>query len=246
MRRFLLSALLVLLVSPALSQSDWMNAGKNALQSVSGSAGGGSSQSGGLSNDEIASGLKEALRVGTEKAVETVGRPGGFMNDRNVHISLPGPLEKIKAGLVVVGASGMAEDLEQRINKAAESAAPKAASIFGGAVSRMSIEDARAILTGPRDSATQYFKRTTSPQLKQAMRPIVDQALSKVGAVESYNALVSKAQEVPFASGLNLDLSDYVVSKALDGIFFYVAGEEAEIRTDPAARTTDLLKTVFK
>jgi len=242
----LISALLV--AAPALAQTDLLKSGTNALQTLGGVAGGNSNGSlgAGLSDGQISSGLKDALKIGTQKAVATVGHAGGFLNDNNVHIPLPGPLEKVKSGLGMVGAGGMADDLEQRINKAAETAAPQAAGIFGDAVGRMSIQDARGILTGPSDSATQYFKRTTTDQLTQAMKPIIDKSLASVGALQSYGALTDKVKTLPFGSSVNLDLSSYVVGKTLDGIFFYLAKQEQDIRANPAARTTDALKTVFK
>jgi hypothetical protein len=244
--RFAIVLALAVATAPALAQSNLMGLGQSALQSFGSAGGGGGSLGAGLSDGQIGSGLKEALRIGTEKAVSTVGRPGGFLDDAAVRIPLPGPLEKARSALAMVGASGLADDLETRINRAAEQAAPKAAGIFGDAVSRMSIADARGILTGPKDSATQYFKRTTTPQLTTAFRPIIDRSLANVGAVQSYNALASRARSMPFMSGVNLDLATYVLGKTLDGLFYYVARQEEAIRTDPAARTTDLLRTVFK
>ena len=234
--------------TPALAQADLLKQGTSALQSLGGASGsqGSAALGAGLSDGQISSGLKDALRVGTQKAVATVGHPGGFLDDRAVHIPLPGPLAQVKSGLSMVGGSGLADDLEQRINKAAEAAAPQAAGIFADAVGRMSIQDARGILTGPSDSATQYFRRTTTDQLTQAMTPIVNKSLASVGALQSYTALTDKAKTLPFASGINLDLTSYVVGKALDGIFFYLAKQEADIRANPAARTTDALKAVFK
>lgn len=250
MKRSLALVIAGLAATPLAAHADLMDMGKSALQSYSGNSGGGgggnASLGAGLSDGQIGSGLKEALRVGTQKAVATVGHSGGFLDDRNVHIPLPGPLEKVRSGLALVGASGMADDLEQRINRAAEAAAPKAAGIFGNAVSSMSISDARGILTGPRDSATQYFKRTTTPELTGAMKPIIDQSLANVGALKSYTALTQKVSTLPLGSSVNLDLGSYVVHKTLDGIFFYLAQQEAAIRTNPAARTTDLLRSVFK
>lgn len=239
---------MLLAASPALAQTDLLKSGTNALQTLGGMTGGTSNSSlgAGLSDGQISSGLKDALRVGSQKAVATVGHAGGFLNDKQVHIPLPGPLAQVKSGLGLVGAGGLADDLEQRINKAAETAAPQAAGIFGDAVGRMSIQDARGILTGPPDSATQYFRRTTTDQLTQAMKPIIDKSLAGVGALQSYSALTDKAKTLPFASGLNLDLSSYVVAKTLDGIFFYLAKQEQDIRANPAARTTDALRTVFK
>ena len=246
MKRIIIPALVLLAAFPVAAQSDFLSYGKSALQAVDSVSGGYASLGAGLSDGQIASGLKDALRVGTQKAVATVGRAGGFMNDQQVHIPLPGPLEKVRTGLAMVGASGMADDLDERINKAAEIAAPKAAAIFGNAVGKMSIQDARGILTGPQDSATQYFKRTTTPELSKAMKPIIDQSLSKVGAVKSYNALTAQVKTLPLPANVNLDLSQYVVGKTLDGIFFYLAQQEADIRANPAARTTDALKAVFK
>ncbi len=247
--RLLVLSVILLAAAPALAQTDFMSLGKKALQSVEGQSGGGggnASLGAGLSDGEITTGIKDALRVGTQKAVAAVGHAGGFLNDTNVHIPLPGPLAKIKMGLSAIGAGGLAEDLEQRINRAAETAAPLAAGIFGDAVGAMSLQDARGILTGPSDSATQYFKRTTTPQLTQAIKPIVDQSLSNAGAVKSLNTLTTTAKALPLPPSLDLDLGNYVTGKTLDGIFFYLAQQEANIRANPAARTTDALRAVFQ
>jgi hypothetical protein len=252
MKRLPLSLLALLIVTPAvtpaIAQDDLLSFGKSALQqSISKAGGGGNASLGaGLSDAQISSGVKDALKVGTQKAVARVGKAGGFTNNAAVHIPLPGPLEKARSGLAMVGASGMADDLDARINKAAETAAPKAARIFGNAVSRMSIEDARGILTGPSDSATLYFKRTTTPELTAAMKPIVEQSLASVGALQSYNSLTEQLKTLPIPSDVNLDLNSYVVGKTLDGIFYYLAQQEADIRVNPAARTTDALRAVFK
>lgn len=255
--RLLIPALALLCGAAAtpVMANDTLNAlSKKALGTIAGTSSTSSSSSSSssstlgasLSDSQIATGLKDALRVGTEKAVATVGKPGGFLNDAAVHIPLPGPLAKVKSGLTMVGASGLADDLEQRLNKAAETAAPKAASIFGNAVSKMTIDDARGVLSGPSDSATQYFKRTTTPELLSALKPVIDSSLADVGAVQSYNALTAQAKSLPMASSLNLDLNDYVANKALDGIFYYLAKQEADIRANPAARTTDAIKALFK
>lgn len=200
---------------------------------------------GGLSQSEIGGGLKEALRLGTERTISRVGKPGGYMNDPAIRIPLPGPLESVRSALALVGGAGLVDDLQQRMNRAAEQAAPKAASIFGDAVANMSIDDAQRILSGPQDAATQYFKRSTTRPLTQAFTPIVDSSLSDVGADKALSAVNQKATAVPGAGLGNFGLTDFVVEKALEGIFHYVAQEEAAIRTNPAARTTDLLKSVF-
>ena len=144
----------------------------------------------------------------------------------------------------LAGKLGLTDDLEGRLNKAAELATPKAAAIFGNAISRMSISDAKGILTGPQDSATQYFRRTTTDQLKSAFRPIVDKSLSDVGAVQALKGVTNEAGAL--GSGLDLDMTSYVMDKALEAIFHYVGAEEAAIRQNPAQRSTDLLKKVFQ
>jgi hypothetical protein len=141
----------------------------------------------------------------------------------------------------------MLDDLQLKMNRAAEQAAPKALDIFTDAATKMSISDARGILQGPKDAATQYFKRTTSASLTTSFRPIVDSALSNVGAVTAFKSVQGKASSLPLVGqqvqGFNL--TDFTVGKALDGLFHYLASEEAAIRDNPAARTTDLLKKVF-
>jgi hypothetical protein len=246
MKRYALTLLLFLSTTPAMAGTDLMQLGKSVLESSGALHDTNNTKTAGLSNDKIVTGLKEALRVGTKKAVATVGRSGGFMNDAHVHIPLPKPLAKVKSALGLVGAAGIADDLETRMNKAAEAAAPKAASIFGAAVSKMSFQDARGILSGSPDSATQYFKRTTSAELTEAMKPAIDKSLADVGAVQSYKSLTNRVKDLPFASAAKLDLNEYVASKTLDGIFYYLAKQEADIRANPAARTTDVLKAVFR
>lgn len=245
------SALVLLLVmtaaAPALAGNDLLNMGKELLEGQGSSASSsGSKVPAGLSDQKMISGIREALRVCTEKALKKVGKPGGFLNDSAVRIPLPRPLAKVKSGLAMIGAESLTDDLETRINKAAETAAPKAASIFGKAVSNMSIDDARGILGGPSDSATQYFKRTTSPELTEALLPVIRKNLADVGALKSYSSLTAKVKTLPLASNVELDMEDYVARKTLDGIFYYLAKQEADIRANPAARTTDLLKSVFR
>lgn len=245
--KHLIPLLLIFAATPVIAGNDWLNMGKELLEAQgTSSAGSGSRVASGLSDQKIISGIREALRVGTEKAVKKVGRPGGFLNDSAVHIPLPKPLAKMKSGLAMIGAESFADDLETRINKAAEAAAPKAASIFGKAVSTMSIEDARGILGGPPDSATQYFKRTTSPELTEALLPVIKKNLADVGALKSYNSLTARLKDLPLPPDVNLDMNDYVARKTLDGIFYYLAKQEADIRANPAARTTELLKSVFR
>ena len=200
-----------------------------------------------LPQDQIGLGLKDALKVAARRVIGRVGKADGYNGDPDIRIPLPGPLQKIEGTLKAVGASGMLDDLRLKMNRAAEQAAPKALDIFVDAASKMSFDDARQILTGPQDGATQYFRRTTSDSLTRSFRPIVDSTLSGVGAVVALNAVKTRVKGIPFIgqSIMDFDLTDFTVGKALDGLFHYLAVEEAAIRTNPVARTTNLLKQVF-
>ena len=141
--------------------------------------------------------------------------------------------------------SGTLDDLELRLNRAAETASAKAGDLFVSAVEQMTVEDAASILNGPKDAATQYFRRTMSPGLTAEMKPVVDQSLAEVGAISAYENAVGQAKANPLLPDIRADLSDHVVKLGLDGIFHYLAQEEAAIRENPAARTTALLQKVF-
>jgi len=198
-----------------------------------------------LSNDEVGSGLKEALRVGTETVVGNLGQPGGFNLDPQIHIPLPGQLERVKDLLGKVGMDSMLTDLEDELNEAAEIATPKAKDLFLQAINEMTMDDVMAIYKGPDDAATQYFKSKMSAPLAAEMKPVVDESLADVGAVETYDSAMESYNALPFVPQVDVNLTDYVVEKGMDGIFYYLAKEEAAIRNDPVKRTTDLLKSVF-
>jgi hypothetical protein len=198
-----------------------------------------------LSSDDISGGLKEALRVGTENVVSNLGATDGFNRDPQIHIPLPKNLGKVKKVLRKVGMDSMLTDLETRLNRAAEIATPRAKQLFISAINDMTLDDVMAIYKGPEDSATQYFKSKMSGPLAVTMKPIVDESLADVGAAKSYDEAMASYNSVPFVPQVDANLGDYVVEKGMDGIFFYLAKEEAAIRQDPSARTTDLLKRVF-
>jgi hypothetical protein len=200
---------------------------------------------GGLTDSEIAAGLREALRVGSKRVVRQVGRLDGFNADPDIHIPLPGVLKDVQETLRPLGLAGMADDLELKLNRGAEAAAPEAKALFFDAISEMTLDDVREIYDGPDDAATQYFKGKMNKPLAKRMRPIVSDSLSEVGAVRTYDDMMANYKAVPFVPDVKSDLTGYVVRKGLDGIFYYVAKEEAAIRNDPAARTTELLKKVF-
>ncbi|HEY5598380.1 MAG TPA: DUF4197 domain-containing protein [Kiloniellales bacterium] len=242
--RVAMSALVALVAvdGAALAQGSLFDKAKKALGTLGESAPGGA---GALTTDEIAAGLREALRVGTGRVVEQVGAVDGFNGDPQIHIPLPGPLKDVQSALKRVGLADMADDLELKLNRGAEAAAPAAKELFIQAISEITLEDARKIYEGPDDAATQYFKGKMSPALAKRMEPVVDDSLADVGAIKSYDAMMSQYKAIPFVPDVKSDLTAYVVEKAMDGIFLYVGREEAAIRQNPAARTTDLLKKVF-
>lgn len=198
-----------------------------------------------LGNDEVGAGLKEALRVGTETVVGNLGATDGFNLDPQIHIPLPSQLDQVKGILGRIGMDSMLTDLELRLNRAAEVATPKAKTLFLDAINDMTLDDVMAIYKGPDDAATQYFKAKMAAPLALEMKPVVDASLADVGAVKTYDDVMKSYNSVPFAPEVDADLSDYVVEKGLDGIFYYLAKEEAAIRQDPLKRTTDILKNVF-
>ena len=139
----------------------------------------------------------------------------------------------------------MFEDLELKLNRAAEVATPKAKQLFSNAIKSLTMEDVKGIYNGPDDAATQYFKGKMSPDLSNEMRPVIEESLSQVGAVRSYDNMMKQYKSIPFVPDVKADLTDHVVEKGMDGIFYYMAKEEAAIRQDPVKRTTDILKKVF-
>jgi hypothetical protein len=199
-----------------------------------------------LSQNDVASGLKEALSKGVNHAIANLGKEGGFLNNVDVKIPMPPQLHQVESALRAVGQNKMADEFVATMNHAAEQAVPVAAHVFAGAITNMTVDDAKAILTGPNDSATQYFRKTSGTQLHERFLPIVKDATAKTGVTASYKNMM--AQAGPVASFLGKDAGDldgYVTTKALDGLFKMVAAEEKKIRENPMARTTDLLKKVF-
>ena len=174
-----------------------------------------------------------------------LGRADGFNADSAIHIPLPKQLETVKSVLSKIGMSQSIDDLELKLNRAAEAATPKAKALFWDAITSMTFEDVQTIYKGPKDSATQYFKGKMTPALTQEMQPIVTDSLSQVGAIQTYDQVMGKYRELPLVPDIKADLTAYVLGKSLDGIFYYVAKEEAAIRENPLRQTTDLLKQVF-
>ena len=194
---------------------------------------------------DIASGLTEALVVGAKRVVAELGRPGGFLDNPKFRIPLPGPLEQARSTLRMVGLSGLTDDLDVRLNRAAEQATPVAGDLLIQAIHNLTIKDAAGILKGPKDSATRYLERQTSQPLAEKMRPIVDRTLADAGAVRAFDSLAGRYDQLPFVGNLKADLNGHVITYAERALFDQLGAEEARIRTDPAARTTDLLKRIF-
>jgi hypothetical protein len=201
--------------------------------------------SGGPSDAKIGSGLQEALKIGTENAVLQTGRVDGFLRNEAIKITMPRALQSMEQPLRLVGFGPKIDEFVVGMNRAAEKAVPFAKEIFWDAIGQMSFEDARKILNGGDTAATQYFKAKTSKKLHAAFRPSVETVMNDVGVNRQYNELIGKYQSVPFAKSIAFDVNDYVTEKTTDGLFFVVGQEEKKIRTNPAARVTDLLKDVF-
>ncbi len=223
-----------------LKLDDLKDAAKAAVESsVSGDA------VSALSTDEITRGLKEALTTGSNAVVSQLGAANGFSGDPAIRIPLPKSLVKARDLAKKVGLESSFDDLELKLNEAAEEATPKARALFVNAIQDMSVDDAKGILQGPDDAATEYFRGKTGTELQSQMRPIIDSALANVGAVSSFNSLLSKYNAIPFAPKVDADLTSHVVEEGSNGIFYYLAEEEKAIRENPIKRTSEILQRVF-
>ena len=208
------------------------------------SLGGGEKESG-LSDVKIGSGLKEALKIGTENAVSFTGKKDGFFLNQAIKILMPEKLRTFEKGLRAVGYGPQVDEFVLSMNRSAEKATPLAKQIFWDAIGEMTFEDVRKILSGNNTAATDYFKGKTTDKLTNVFKPIVSNAMNEVGVTRQYKELVGRYDSIPFVKKETFDLDQYVVAKALDGLFHMVGEEETKIRKNPTARTTDLLKEVF-
>lgn len=197
------------------------------------------------SNDRVVAGLKEALTVGTRNAVVSTGRVDGFLKNAAIKILLPEKLRSVGKTMRLVGMGQQVDSLEVGMNRAAEQATPAARQIFINAVTKMTIADARQILSGGDTAATEYFKNAATDQLTAAFAPIVHRSMENVGVVRQYNRLMQNPLAAPLAQDKDFDLDKYVVGKTMDGLFYMIGEEEKKIRHDPAARTTALLREIF-
>jgi len=194
---------------------------------------------------EIGNGLKEALQQGTSKSSDQLSAVNGFFGNAAVKILFPPQAQKAEKTLRDLGLNKLCDNVILSLNRAAEDAAKQAKPIFIDAIRHMSLQDVTNILMGPKDAATQYFKRTTSAQLFLAFKPVIQNSLNKVGATKYYGDAANEYNKVPFVSKMNPDISGYATQKAIDGLFYEIALEELNIRKNIGARTTPLLQKVF-
>lgn len=198
-----------------------------------------------LSNEEASGGLKEALTQGVGKAVGTLGAADGFFGNKEVKIPLPKSLKKIEKGMKLMGMGKQSDELVLKMNRAAEAAVPEAKALLVGSIKQMTLADAKTILTGPQDAATQYFKKTTSKQMGEKFLPIVTKATENVKLADSYNKYAEMGSKFGVVKKEDANINQYVTQKALDGLYLMVAKEEAAIRKDPLGQASNLLKKVF-
>ncbi len=197
-----------------------------------------------LSTGQIVEGLKEALSIGAQKSGDRLSATDGFFKDAAVKILLPEQVRNVENKLRMLGLGKTVDNAELSLNRAAEDASKTAAPIFLSAIKKMTVTDALNILRGSDTAATGYLRKTTSPELISAFRPIIEESLKKVDATKYWNDVFSTYNKFT-SNPVDTDINSYVTTKALDGIFYYVAQEEIGIRKNPAARVTDILKTVF-
>ena len=229
----------ILFISPATAQESWWEkakkilSGENTVSQVA------------LSDEQIAKALKQALSVGSESVIHTLQKSGAFADNPNLHIDLPPALASAGKILDKVGMGHWTDELEAKLNEAAEQAIPAAGPIISNAINNLTLVDIQSIYNGENDAATQYFKKKMSAPIANAMDPIIKQSLADVGALTLYDNIISKYQSLPFVPDISSDLIELVKTQALSGIFEYLAKEEAAIRENPEKRTTELLKKVF-
>ncbi len=199
----------------------------------------------GVDSKTAADGLKEALGVGTSRSVALLGRPDGYLKNLEVKVPMPEKLQFMEKGLRTIGKGDLIDEFVTSMNRAAESAAPLARTVFLDTIKTMSFEDALRIVRGRDHEATDYLRTNAGAKLGTLFRPLVADQLDKVGTTRSFNAMMSRASRLPFAGRTTFNLEEYVTGKALDGLFLMIGREEEKIRKDPVARTTNLLKRVF-
>ncbi len=199
----------------------------------------------GISNTEASGGLKQSLHDGAAAAIGKLGAANGFFGNPQVKIPLPPALKKAESALRLAGMKKQADDLVLSMNRAAEMAVPEAKQLISDSVSKMTLQDAKGILTGGPTSVTDYFKRTTSAQLTQRFLPIVKTTTDKVGLAQQYNSLASQGAQLGLIKKDEAKIENYVTTKALDGLYFMIGEQEKALRANPLGATSDIVKKVF-
>ena len=241
-------AVAAILFAPAPTPAAWFDflrpsASSNQVASASGLL-----SVAGLSEEQVTKGLKQALANGVQHSITNLGRQGGFLSNLNVRIPVPEKLATAERTLRMLKQDQVADEFIATMNHAAEAAVPEAGAIFHDAITNMTLADAKSILKGPEDAATQYFKKTGEARIQEKMLPIIQQATAKTGVTASYKKLMARAAPATAlfgSAGADLNVDRYVTQKASDGLFKVIAEEEKRIRQNPAARTTELLQKVF-
>ena len=247
MKRLIAASGLVMIMAHANALD--LNTLKDAIKSSGGNTSSTSSASTGsvssLSDSEANGGLKEALTQGVGKAVSSLGAADGFFGNKAVKIPLPSSLQKIQKGMKLIGMGKQSDELVLKMNRAAEAAVPEAKTLLVDSIKKMTLADAKSILTGPQDAATQYFKKTTSAQMGEKFLPIVTKATENVQLADSYNKYAEMGSKFGVVKKEDANINQYVTKKALDGVYYMIAQEEAAIRKDPLGQASSLLKKVF-
>lgn len=198
-----------------------------------------------ISSGDASAGVKEALATGADYAVASLGKSNGFLGNSKVKIPLPSYLQKAESALRMFGMGKQADELVETMNHAAENAVAEAKPILTDAIKKMTVQDAKAILTGGEDSVTQYFRKTSSEPLTQKFSPIVKKETGKLQLAEQYNSFAGKAASAGLIDKKNADIDAYVTQKAIDGLFLMIAEEEKKLRANPLGAGSDVLKKVF-
>jgi len=243
MKKIIISTFSLLLSISLFAQKDSSN-NLNGLFKKASSVFSKNSSSSGLSSDEIVSGLKEALSLGAQKSGDKLSKPDGFFKDAAVKILLPKQVQDIEKKMRMFGMGKLVDNAELSMNRAAEDASKQAAPIFLSAIKKMTVPDALNILRGTDTAATGYLRKTTSPELIASFRPVIEESLKKTDANKYWKDVFSAYNRFS-SKPVDTDINSYVTNKALDGLFYYVAQEEVNIRKNPAGRVTDVLKQVF-
>lgn len=221
--------------------------GKEVLEQNMGGSDSGNVLPASLDTETLIKGLKEALEVGSRRAIDAISQDGGYLNNAKIRVPMPESIDKATGLLRKMGMGSQVDQFEESMNRAAEKAAPQATELIVDALKEMTFDDAKKIYNGPDNAATEYFKEKTSGRLTELFKPSIKESMNEVGVTRYYSVVAEEAKQLPYVGqNLNVNLADHVTEKALAGLFTVLAEEEKKIRENPAARTTELLKKVFQ